>query len=104
MLSKVKQIGSYFGVMVSVLRTIMKVVESVEEYDRGEGNGEQKKELAVKIIGKIYEPIEDFANIPIGKEKLQEIVGDLIDLVVGFYNFVGRFRKSEGTPETDKPE
>ena len=101
MLSKVKQIGTYLGLMVSVLRTVMKVVDVVEEYDRGEGNGEKKKELAVKIIGKIYEPIEDFANIPISKEKLQEIVGDLIDLVVGFYNFVGRFRGKETETKED---
>ena len=99
MLSKIKQIGSYFGVMVSVLRTIMKVTEVVEEYDRGEGNGEKKKELAIKIIGKIYDPIEDFASIPVPKDKVKEIIGDLIDLVVGFYNFVGRFRGKEAETE-----
>ena len=101
MLNKVKQIGTYLGLMVNVLRMVMKVVDAVEQYDEGEGNGEKKKELAIKIIGKIYEPIEDFANIPIGKEKLQEIVGDLIDLVVGFYNFVGRFRGKETETEED---
>ena len=104
MLNKIKAVASYFGVMVNLLRMVMKVVDVVEQYDEGEGNGEEKKDLALKVIGKIYGPIEDFVNIPIGKDKLQEIVGDLIDLVVGFYNFVGRFRKSEGTPETDKPE
>ena len=99
MLSKIKAVASYFGVMVNLLRMVMKVVDVVEEYDEGKGNGEEKKKLAMNIIGKIYEPIEDFVNIPIGKEKLQEIVGDLIDLVVGFYNFVGRFR---GKEQSDK--
>ena len=99
MISRVKSVANYFGVMVSVIRAIMKVTDVVEEYDRGEGNGEKKKELAIKIIGKMYEPIEEFANIPIGKEKLQEIIGDLIDLVVGFYNFVGRFRGNEEEKE-----
>ena len=101
MLGKVKSVASYFGVMINVLRTVMKVVDVVEEYDEGDKNGKKKKELAVKIIGKIYEPIEDFANIPISKEKLQETVGDLIDLVVGFYNFVGRFRGKEVETEED---
>ena len=91
MINGVKTVVNYFGVMVHIFKAIERLVDIAEDMGN-EGCGEEKKKLVVKAVTKIYEGTNEFIDLPISVEKLEDIVGFLIDIVVGFKNAVGRFR------------
>ena len=93
MVSKLKTFISYIFSIVPLVKGIIELVEIAEDKDFGdEKNGEKKKKFVLKSIEVVYDTGEEFLEIPIAKETLLDLTSKLIDVVVEFYNLLGKFR------------
>jgi hypothetical protein len=86
-----KMIG-IFKLIAGIVPIVLMLIKEFEL----PGFGKEKKEAVLKAVGLFYDKIVGNVSIGISKEKILGIAGDFIDVVVGFYNIVGYFKK--GTP------
>jgi len=84
------------GILKLFLSVIPIILTLIKEFEVSGGFGKEKKEAVLKAIGLFYDKIIGTTSIGISKEKVLGIAGDFIDIVVGFYNVIGYFKK--GTP------
>jgi len=77
-----------FAGIVPIVLTLIKAFEVP-------GFGKEKKETVLEAVGLFYDKIIGTVDIGFSKEKVLGIAGDFIDIVVGFFNIVGYFKKSK---------
>ncbi len=82
--------------LLSLLRGIKEIVKLVEEEGPENGGGECKKELALEIIGAIYDTLSEIAELPVSRERVMAFSNTIIDALVSFYNAINFFRKDRG--------
>ena len=81
-----------FKLLAGIVPIVLMLVKEFEL----PGFGKEKKEVILKAVGLFYDKVIGTTSIGISKEKILGIAGDFIDIVVGFFNVVGYFKK--GTP------
>lgn len=82
------QIVLIIGVIVGIVKAIAALVELVEV----PGQGEQKKQAVLDLLGVIYDEVSKITALPITKERLLAIASNLIDIIVKIYNTLGLFQ------------
>lgn len=93
---KVWEIVSFILSFLPAIRRIVEWVESIWKEAGENGDGETKRELAMKVIMELYDIIDDVIDeeeesIPIGREKFKEHAGRLVDIVVYILNTLNIF-------------
>jgi len=73
------------GLLSGIVPIILTLIKEFEV----PGFGKEKKEAILKAIDLFCDKID---NLPMTKEKILNIAGNFIDIVVGFFNLVGIFK------------
>ena len=94
MLSKISKVVTVFQIGFSVVKEVHELVQLVEEddVDDGEKYGDKKKEAVLNVIGAVYDAGTSVVEIPIERESVMDLADKAIEVFVGFYNAIGRFR------------
>lgn len=87
-MTKLINLIKFFAVLLPVVFELIKQFETP-------GFGPEKKKAVLDAISLFYDEFSKLAIIPITKEKVLDIVGKLIDLIVLVFNLIGIFKKSE---------
>lgn len=65
------------------------------------GHGPEKKQAVLDVIGELFQGFESVViDTPLVKEDVLNLASRLIDLIVAFYNTIGKFK--HGSPETQE--
>lgn len=76
----------FFAVLLPVIFELIKQFEAPNF-------GSEKKKAVLDAISLFYDEFSKLATIPITKEKVLDITGKLIDLIVLVFNLIGIFKK-----------
>jgi hypothetical protein len=78
--------------LTALIKLIEVIKELVVQFEHP-GFGEEKKQAVLSVVGALYDLVDIFT--PFTKEKVLEISSILIDIIVAFYNLIGKFKHSE---------
>lgn len=84
-------------VIVSLLFLVIKELPDIIKAFEVPGNGKEKKEIVLNLVGAVYDAINGTVAIPWDKAKFLDFVGRCIDAIVAFLNVVGFFTHSTTT-------
>ena len=78
----------FFAVLLPVVFELIKQFETP-------GFGPEKKKAVLDTVALLYDEFSKMITIPLTKEKVLDIVGKLIDMIVLVFNLIGIFKKNE---------
>lgn len=92
-IKNIKNLGAMFPVFMSILESVKNLVEFAEQADPEDGkkNGQKKLQFVIEVVNSFYDLAERFISIPLSKEELNKHIENLVNLIVDFYNMVGKF-------------
>lgn len=89
MTSAIKNLISIITIIVTLVRALIEVVEIP-------GYGSEKKQAVLDMLSLVFDIVEEhFFALPFTKEKLLDIAGGVIDILVGFFNRTEAFLHSK---------
>jgi hypothetical protein len=90
MFSGISNIFNYLGIALGLVPAIVQLVKSFEV----PGFGAEKKALIIAVVKVVWPKLQEFVKElqPIKWEAMENIVSQVIDMVVGFFNAVGLFK------------
>jgi hypothetical protein len=88
----VKRLTTVIKNLISTITIIITLVRALIEVVEIPGYGAEKKAAVLAMIALVFDLVEEhFFPLPFSKDKLLEIAGGLIDILVGFFNKVDMF-------------
>ena len=75
---------------INMILTLVEVIKGLAEQFEVPGFGKEKKEAVLNVLGTLC----DNGWIAMPKDRALSIGGALIDIVVAFYNLIGKFKHS----------
>lgn len=85
-------------VLIAVIRAVIALVQEVEV----PGWGPAKKQAVLDLLAALYEANPAWHSVP--KDMVLGLASVVIDLVVAFFNLIGRFKHSTPAPGTTPAE
>lgn len=82
---------SLFKLIAGIVPIVLTLIKAFEV----PGFGKEKKKVVLEAVGLFYDKIIGTVDIGFSKEKVLGMAGDFIDIVVGFFNVVGYFKKGK---------
>lgn len=89
----------FFNNIVNGLKTATQIVPTVMEVVKhfeipeADGKGTAKKDAVLGVVDVVITLLSDEAKAELGSNKVVQIVGGIIEIVVRFFNAVGVFKK-----------
>ncbi|HHW13963.1 MAG TPA: hypothetical protein GXX28_03395, partial [Firmicutes bacterium] len=84
-------------VLIAVLKAVIALVQEVEV----PGFGPEKKQAVLDLIGALYDANPAWHGVP--KETVLKLAAVAIDVIVAFFNLIGRFKHSQPAPAPSQP-
>ena len=86
------------NVLTFLVQILTMVINLVKEFEVP-GFGEQKRQAVLDSVALAYDAVSNVVKVKISKEKVLEFASAAIEIIVGFYNLTGVFKK-ESTLES----
>ena len=94
MLNWIKKIAEILGIvrlLVGLIEPIKQFIKAVEV----PGHGPEKKAAVLELVSEVVDTVDlALPGVTIPKELIMNFTGNVIDIIVGFYNLTGIFKKS----------
>lgn len=84
-------------VLIAVIKAVIALVQEVEV----PGFGPEKKQAVLDLIGALYDANPAWHGVP--RETVLKLAAVAIDLIVSFFNLIGRFKHSSPPPAASRP-
>lgn len=92
MLEKASKFITVLAVLPPLASAVIVLVEKFET----EGNGEAKKQAVIDTVSVAFDAFEvAVKDTPLTREEVASLTGKIVDVVVTFYNYIGRFTHKE---------
>jgi len=98
MIAKITTAIAILRFLTEVAKDVATLVKLVQDDDVNDGvkRGKEKKEAVVNVILTLFNTTDRYVDLPLTEDDVRDTVDKLIEIFVGFYNAIGRFRsKSE---------